>query len=57
MKDISVIIPHHNSWQKLNELLNTIPLNDDIEVIVIDDNSEDQENKLSEFSTKYPNFI
>lgn len=57
MKDISVIIPHHNSWQKLNELLNTIPLNDEIEVIVIDDNSEDQENKLSEFSTKYPNFI
>lgn len=57
MKDISVIIPHYNSWQKLNELLNTIPLNDDIEVIVIDDNSEDQENKLSEFSTKYPNFI
>lgn len=57
MKDISVIIPHHNSWQKLNELLNTIPLNDDIEVIVIDDNSEDQENKLIEFSTKYPNFI
>lgn len=57
MKYISVIIPHHNSWQKLNELLNTIPLNDDIEVIVIDDNSEDQENKLSEFSTKYPNFI
>ena len=36
----SFIIPHHNSPQLLNRCLNTIPQRGDIEIIVIDDNSE-----------------
>lgn len=44
----SVIIPHHNSPDLLNRCLNSIPQRDDIEIIVIDDNSdEDKKPKLS----------
>lgn len=57
MKNISIIIPHCNSWQKLNELLNTISFRNDVEIIVIDDNSDNQEIKLNEFSFKYPQVI
>lgn len=35
----SFIIPHYNSPSLLNRLLNTIPDRDDIEIIVVDDNS------------------
>lgn len=44
----SFIIPHHNSPNLLNRCLNSIPQRDDIEIIVIDDNSdEDKKPKLS----------
>lgn len=44
----SFIIPHHNSPELLNRCLNSIPQRDDIEIIVIDDNSdEDKKPKLS----------
>lgn len=35
----SVIIPHYNSFQLLQNLLSSLPKRDDIEIIVIDDNS------------------
>lgn len=43
MSDIlySFIIPHHNNPDLLNRLIETIPCRDDIEVIVVDDNSLD----------------
>lgn len=41
MKTYSFIIPHHNCPNLLNHLLNTIPQRDDIEVIVVDDNSDE----------------
>lgn len=37
----SFIIPHHNRPELLNRLISTIPQRDDIEIIVIDDNSDD----------------
>ncbi|TKD62626.1 glycosyltransferase family 2 protein [Cobetia marina] len=37
---ISIVIPHKNSPQKLKRLLNTIPNDSDIEIIVVDDNSD-----------------
>lgn len=44
----SFVIPHHNSPELLNRCLNSIPQRDDIEIIVIDDNSdEDKKPKLS----------
>ncbi|MGY0837552.1 glycosyltransferase family 2 protein [Aerococcus urinaeequi] len=52
--NLSIVIPHYNSWSELNNLLKTIPTNS-ISVIVIDDNSIDSETNLSEFQKKYPN--
>lgn len=39
-KSYSFIIPHHNSPKLLDRCINSIPLRDDIEIIVVDDNSE-----------------
>ncbi len=36
----SFIIPHHNSPELLNRCLDSIPQRDDIEIIVVDDNSD-----------------
>ena len=36
----SFIIPHHNSPSLLNRCINSIPIRDDIEIIVVDDNSD-----------------
>ena len=46
MIDISIIIPHYNSVVSLEKLLNSIPKNKALEIIVIDDNSTDH-NALS----------
>lgn len=40
--DLSIIIPHYNSSDLLEKLLSTIPKDQDIEVIVIDDKSENK---------------
>lgn len=40
MKKISIIIPHKNNMEGLKRLLNSIPENDEVEVIVVDDHSE-----------------
>lgn len=36
----SFIIPHHNTPNLLNRLLDSIPMREDIEIIVVDDNSD-----------------
>lgn len=41
MINYSVIIPHKNSPELLNRCLNSIPQRDDIEIIVVDDFSDD----------------
>lgn len=40
MISLSIIIPHYNSSKLLDKLLSTIPVMDEIEVIVIDDSSD-----------------
>lgn len=40
MINYSFIIPHHNGPQLLNRLLDSIPQREDIEIIVVDDNSK-----------------
>ena len=57
MINYSIIIPHYNSPQLLYRLLKTIPQRDDTEVIVVDDNSS-QENvvKLKEIERQYSKF-
>ncbi len=45
----SIIIPHFNDLEGLRELLKSIPMRDDLEIIVVDDNSfpeSDDVNKL-----------
>lgn len=49
----SIIIPHKNSIQLLFRCLNSIPQRDDIEVIVIDDHSSDNEG-LKRIVALYP---
>jgi len=36
----SIIIPHFNDFERLKKLISTIPARDNIEVIIIDDNSQ-----------------
>lgn len=57
MKLISIIIPHYNSWDMLSELLKTIPNKREIEVIVIDDHSENSTKHIPIFKTEFPNVI
>lgn len=38
----SIIIPHHNSPELLERCINSIPIREDIDVIVVDDNSDEQ---------------
>lgn len=56
MNKISVIIPCYNSYNTINRLLDTIPKSLDIEVIVIDDRSEDIE-KIKSIIEKYEGVI
>lgn len=37
--NLSIIIPHYNSVELLGKLLCTIPIRDDIQIIIVDDNS------------------
>lgn len=45
MIDLSIIIPHYNSTESLKKLLHTIPDKREIQVLVIDDNSDKEEQK------------
>ncbi|MFD1771564.1 glycosyltransferase family 2 protein [Sphingobacterium suaedae] len=50
----SIIIPHKNAADLLDRLLDSIPSRSDLEVIVVDDGSHDQERvKLQELSGRY----
>ena len=55
MFDVSIIIPHYNSWKSLKRLINSIPVRDDIEIIIIDDNSKNTEINFSKIKKKYKN--
>ena len=37
---LSIIIPHYNSIDTLGKLLNSIPVNDEVETIIVDDGSD-----------------
>lgn len=46
MINFSIIIPHYNSHDSLKILLDSIPKKDDIQIIVVDDNSDSNLKKL-----------
>lgn len=45
--DLSIIIPHYNSVEKLKKLLKTIPKKDNLQIIVIDDKSDEKLDELN----------
>lgn len=47
MINYSIIIPHYNTPDLLGRCLRSIPLRDDVQVIVVDDNSPDNGNYLN----------
>ncbi len=55
MIDFSIIIPHYNIPHSLQRLLDTIPDEPNLEVIVIDDNSDKETEALKQIIDKYSN--
>ena len=54
MIKLSIIIPHYNDSKRLQRLLNSIPTEKEIEILVIDDNSDTAEqNKAEDIAVKY----
>ena len=54
MRDnLSIIIPHYNSPTLLNKLLSTIPEKEDIQIIVVDDNSTKELEEYNAVMQKY----
>lgn len=52
-KLLSIIIPHYNSPKLLRRLLNSIPMLDCLECIVIDDHSSKELNELRECQKEF----
>lgn len=52
---LSIIIPHYNSPKSLDKLLGTIPVKDNIEIIVIDDKSDKNIDVYKYLLVKYEN--
>lgn len=50
---LSIIVPHYNTPDSLVTLLESIPKRDDIQVLVVDDNSTEQLSRLEEVKTQY----
>lgn len=55
MIKLSVIVPHYNWPERLEILLDTIPNRPDVQVIVVDDNSDKDIEKLELIKEKYSN--
>lgn len=53
MIDFSIVIPHYNIPKCLEKLINSIPLEDNIEIIVVDDKSDKDLELLEQCKTKY----
>ena len=53
--NLSIIIPHYNSPKTLSELLKSIGIHDDIEVIVVDDHSSMYINEYQKCKEEYSN--
>lgn len=53
MKKVSIIIPHYNSVDGLEKLLKTIPKNQAFEIIVVDDKSDKERDRLFQVINNY----
>lgn len=52
-KDLSIVIPHYNSPNLLDKLIRSIPDKDEIQIIVVDDNSNQSQEELIKVKSKY----
>lgn len=51
--NLTIIIPHYNTPTLLMKLIESIPDSDDIQIIVVDDNSTKEQNKYEEAKSLY----
>ena len=56
-KQISIIIPHYNSAEALGRLIDSIPEREEIEILVVDDNSTQDTQRLKEVTDTRPGQI
>ncbi|MFI3177175.1 MAG: glycosyltransferase family 2 protein [Eubacteriales bacterium] len=54
---LSIIVPHYNSPMTLQQLLETIPVRDEVEIIVVDDNSRKERAEYNQLMNTYSNVI
>ena len=54
---ISIIIPHYNSLKLLKNLISTIPVREEIQIIVIDDNSTKDKEEYETFRQENPDIL
>lgn len=52
-KNLSIIIPHYNTPHLLHKLIDSIPQSPDIQIIVVDDNSDCHLDILADLQGKY----
>ena len=52
--ELTIIVPHYNTPDSLLKLLNNIPVREDIEVIVVDDNSNVSLDELEKQIKNFP---
>lgn len=56
--ELSIIIPHYNDSKRLSLLINSIPQEQNIEVIIVDDNSKSEEfDKINSIVANYENIF
>lgn len=56
-KRLSIIIPHYNSLGLLKKLIASIPVKDEIQVIVVDDNSTRENEEYAVFEKENPQIL
>lgn len=54
---VSIIIPHYNSLELLKNLISTIPQREEIQTIVIDDNSTENRTEYIDFQKENPQIL
>jgi len=57
MRNLSIIIPHYNTPELLYKLIDSIPQSPDVQIIVVDDNSNHHLQILTELQKKYCDLV
>ncbi|SFD00281.1 glycosyltransferase family 2 protein [Butyrivibrio sp. YAB3001] len=57
MIDLTIIIPHYNTPLQLEKLIQSINVHNNVQIIVVDDNSTDNLGKLESVRQKYSSYV